>query len=383
MNKKIIFIFTFVFFLTVGSEKKALAEEIVLAVEGNGSGSENELNVSSTTQTSVVQENTANIQNEIGQTATTGNNTADANAGSQTNIETGLIDAKTAVENSQINLNSADNLSQGQNLNLQITQNGSNSNNLINLSSQNNLTISQGNDAQIINNLNISANSGSNLAEANNGDVSIKTGNIIQSVTLKNKNLNKSLIIGGNCCFTDSETSINIKGNGAGSINLLGLILENNSSFTSFNQLDIFNNIFLDPVTGFNSVSNNQGDVGITTGDIVSIISLENKDLNESLILGGCPECPIVPPSENPPPEVPPVNNPGSAQPSNPQAPAGGITLEKEGQAFGGQVLGAVLPVTGSWWFFLATLISFMVFLMGWYLRSCSACSPPLAYNVR
>ena len=79
-----------------------------ITITGNGADSENEVEELSLTQTTtVIQDNYADIDNNIHVDATTGGNTAEKNTGGDVSIETG--DAEVGVEVTNVaNSNSAD-----------------------------------------------------------------------------------------------------------------------------------------------------------------------------------------------------------------------------------------------------------------------------------
>lgn len=76
-----------------------------LNVSGNGAGSNNELNVSSNSNTHTQQNNTVNVTNNINSSANTGGNDASGNNGNVT-IKTGNATINTAVNN-EFNTNKA------------------------------------------------------------------------------------------------------------------------------------------------------------------------------------------------------------------------------------------------------------------------------------
>ena len=151
------------------------ADEIT--VSGNAEGSTNNVNVSTTQTTQTEQTNTAEITNNVEIDANTGDNTANENAG-DVNITTGDVNATSEIINAGINQNYVEAGCCNGELAINISGNGSDSNNTVGYSSNNNTNVSINNNANISNSVNGSANTGYNSANQNNGSVSIKTGDI-------------------------------------------------------------------------------------------------------------------------------------------------------------------------------------------------------------
>src|SRR3990167_7594248 len=95
---------------------------------------------------------------------------------------------------------------------VEISGNGSDSDNTVSVEQTNKTEVNQNNTANISNNVNVSSNTGDNKAEDNTGgDVSIDTGDSSANVTVTNSaNSNQASVNG--CCPTD--TSVKIAGNG-------------------------------------------------------------------------------------------------------------------------------------------------------------------------
>lgn len=169
------------------------------SIEGNGASSNNHLNQSQTSNTSVTLNQNAKITTNITGSANTGNNKALKN-GDHTTILTGDIRASNQIINTNINSSQIlvpVNFSSSSNA--KISGNGATTNNNIytNYSSTNTIKIL--NDATINNLINFYANSGGNIASYNNGDVFIKTGNIILDNLIKNVGINTSKVEIASC----------------------------------------------------------------------------------------------------------------------------------------------------------------------------------------
>lgn len=184
------------------------------------------------------------------------------------------------------------------------TGNGSNSNNSGSVDTTNTTTTNQENDAQIGNDLVLSADTGNNTASANTGgDSSITTGdaNVAANVlTFANNNIAGNVIYGIvnifgdligdiifpedqiNACCAGSLTAKNT-GNGTGSTNASDIdIIDTDNTFQT-NTADITNNLVFDANTGENAASRNTGgDSSINTGDTnidVNLLNIANTNL--------------------------------------------------------------------------------------------------------
>lgn len=197
---------------------------------GNGSGSDNDATIDSELNNETFQFNDATIENNIVLDANTGKNTTSGNTGGASSIETGNADVEVQV------INIANNNIDGGDMWLVIVNeagkwlgrivgapegsylagsdgfefvvgadgeitvvnagNGSNSTNAASANTVVNNTTTQKNTANIVNNLDLSANTGGNSASSNTGgDSSIETGNaeiIANIVNFVNNNITGS-----------------------------------------------------------------------------------------------------------------------------------------------------------------------------------------------
>lgn len=360
-----------------GSALPANAEQIVISVSDNGSGSSNEVSVSSQSETTVNQSNTAVIENNVTTNANTGNNSADNNTGGDTSITTGNITTNTTVSNENINNNSAQVPSGGSvGGNVTISGNGSFSNNSVSAVANHTTHVTQNNIANITNNTTTNANTGYNSANNNSGDVTIKTGSITAETTIKNKNINNSIakILGGcneNCTITH-DMILKIFGNGTGSVNNLLFSTDDTKTYTSNNLANIYNDVVHNLNTGGNSANGNNGDVAIITGDVKSTINITNEANSSTVIIDcGCKEKPEEQEHPTTPPTKPTPSGGHGGNGGGNGAPTSGDVL--------GAAIGEVLPATGNLFLLWATIASLILFFSGWYLRFRSGCAPGLA----
>ncbi|MBI2421124.1 MAG: hypothetical protein HYV38_03505 [Candidatus Levybacteria bacterium] len=350
-----------------------MAEEII--VSGNGSDSNSSVNVNLSQDNTVTQGNTANVNNNVDINADTGNNTANNNTSGDTSITTGDINIDSNIENSGVNQSSVDVGCCPGNVGLEISGNGTNSDNTIAYSQNNSTNINVNNNANITNNVNGKANTGYNEASNNTGgDVSITTGSITVSDTIKNNSINVYDIdaTSGN----GQDVSISIKDNGSASTNSIVFSDNSDVKIDVNNSANIVNNSKWDLNTGKNKANGNVGgDVRIATGDIIFSSTIENGPINVGIIdIDCCEEGEGPPPDGNPPPPPPPP--PSNGGNGNGGGGNGGVG----GAAAGPSAGGPILPITGAPSLMFLALINVVMFFMGWYLRLRSGRSPNLFF---
>lgn len=377
MIKKLLIV---LFVLPVFFPGKVNAEEFVIT--GNGNGSDSEVKVSVDQSTTVNQDNQANVDNNAEVKADTGANDVSDNTGGDSNITTGDITAKGTVNNDNVNFNKAGECPDGcpgpASFDVNIQGNGSESSNNVSIDSSNQIEINQNNDADITNDIYSDLNTGNNSATDNNGDVSIRTGDIDDELEVSNSRVNISKGIAG---FLESLFSISIKGNGTESDNDAFLTIKNLITVNVNNSAQIVNNIDDKVNTGNNKANGNVGDVDIVTGDISKRITIKNEDINVSKVVICC-EKEKVPEKEKPEEEKPPEVPPAAPPPGQVSAAAGAVSAA-EAAGVGEQVPevgpAEILPITGSYLLFILTILSAILFLGGLYLRLSTDVSPPRA----
>lgn len=364
MSKKIILSITLCLAVNASVITQVFAEEMVIS--GNGEGSSNEVSISSTQSTNVQQTNEANVQNNVENDINTGNNETNNNTG-DASIQTGDANSSVIVNN-ELNANFAENeCCPTPENSYAIEGNGEGSSNSIYSQTGTNINSNQVNNATITNNITVKANTGRNGASNNNGDVFIKTGNITSYITVNNTDINKSLT---NLAVASPAVSILISGNGANSQNNISLAIAKNITANITNNAFIFNNIFSHLNTGENKANKNNGNVLIETGDILSVIDVNNH-ANESFVHVDC-DCEIPNgESPDPTPTIPPspTQKPGDGKKDNPSngSVAGASSNSSNGHT---------LPATGSYFLFLITIANLIAFFLGWYLRFRSGAAP-------
>lgn len=334
-------------------------------VSGNGSGSTNEVNISSNSQTNVEQSNQAEVTNNLESTANTGENTASSNTGGDTTITTGDVSQAVGVENNtNASVANIECCPSGEN-NLAVSGNGADSTSNIGYTSSSQTSVNINQKSNIINDILGNANTGNNSTDNNTGgNTSIETGNISVKAEIGNST---------NFAFVTAPSDpggkgINVKifGNGSGSTNSILLNLNSSTDININNDATISNFLLWQANTGGNTAKGNTGgDVSIKTGNIVLDIILWNK-ANISIAKVPCCEekekpKPTPTPTPAPTPTPTPSNGDGDGDgDGNGRGNGGG----GGGAAGPGEVLGAAFPVTG-WGYLNLTLTALLFMLSG------------------
>lgn len=358
MSKRLVISILLCLAINVNIFTKVYAEEIT--VSGNGATSNNEVHVDNSNSTNVSQSNTNETKNSIENGTNTGENNVTSNQG-DTAITTGESKSITNVSNNtnaNITQNSSCCINQD-NSTYKIDGNGANSSSIINADNSSVLNSTSSNNITINNNISVTANTGENKASNNNGNVVIKTGDIISSVIVSN-NTNFSA---QSLSLPQTPINVSIKNNAANSKNAAYINVNKNLLSHEKNETNITNTIFSILNTGKNEANGNSGDVLIGTGSILSIINVSNN-ANLNFLHADC-ECE----GENTPP-TPTVTPPPSPQPcrdncgSNPTN--GSVGGASASSSSGG---GEVLPATGSYLTYLITILALITFFAGMFLR--------------
>lgn len=301
-------------------------DDVVVKNSGNGADSNNSSAVGVDSSTSVAIDNDANVDNYLNLDADSGNNAASYNVGNSeittgdANVsgvvitsanETGLGIVEYNIVDDQMgdvilvvpdNLFACSVCGGGDDVDVQNTGNGTESTNSASVDLTNDSNTDITNDADIVNNLELVANSGYNDTSYNTGgDSSITTGDANVSANLLN--LVNSTISGGvafivnifgdlvgDIIFPDNlpgiggtSLSATNSGNGADSTNTIDIDSTNDSNTTLNNFADIDNILNIDATTGDNKTSyNTGGDSGIETGDVfvnAEVLNVVNTNL--------------------------------------------------------------------------------------------------------
>lgn len=158
-----------------------------------------------------------------------------------------------------------------------ISGNGDNSQNQVSITSSQTTTVEQANNANVSNDLTSTASTGDNSVSLNTGDPSITTGNIQATTAVENNLVNSSVTQVG-CC--PDPTQVTISDNGASSTNQVDLTQTSQTTALVYQDATIVNSVTGYANTGLNSANHNNGDVSISTGDIVARVILANDGIN-------------------------------------------------------------------------------------------------------
>lgn len=255
-----------------------------ILISGNGSESDNKVKLNSQNNTSLFQDNTAKIKNNVDADAKTGHNDANRNTGGDVTVVTGNANTEVDILN-KANANVAEVGSNGNGgsagtVDARITGNGSFSDNKIKLNLDRSVTLVQDNKAKISNWVDANAKTGHNEAKDNTaGDVVIDTGNATARVDIDNlANFNAADIDCG--CVTDVNAKIS--GNGFESDSKIKAHLNDNVNLYQDNKAKLKNWVDTNAKTGKNEANRNTGaveavsDPFILTGHALSEDSVTN-----------------------------------------------------------------------------------------------------------
>jgi len=212
-----------------------------LKISGNGTKSDNKIDLDQSNKTEVFQTNKADVNNKVDVDSNTGDNDADDNTGGNVKIDTG--DASTTVNvGTTANANSAvvgGHGGEAGSLSAWVTGNGSDSDNDIYLDVDAATTLVQDNEADVDNHVYVDAETGDNDAEDNTGgDVMIETGDADADVTIDNMvNFNAADVDCG--CVLDLTAKV--AGNGTDSDNKIKADLESGKDVHQDNNSDLNN----------------------------------------------------------------------------------------------------------------------------------------------
>ena len=251
-----------------------------LTITGNGSDSNSDINVSFNNDVNVDQNNDADINNDINIEQETGENDANDNTGGDVNVTTGNTTANVDV----LNVANKNQASVEQcclnNVDVNISGNGTNSDNNVDLNLDNDVDIDQDNDADIDNDVNVEQETGENDANDNTGgDVAVLTGDTNATVEVDNLVNFNGADIEGCGCLTDLLAKI--AGNGTYSDNEINFDADSDLDVDQDNDANLDNDVNVEQETGENDVKDNtgdpDGDPSVETGNTDVNVSASNK----------------------------------------------------------------------------------------------------------
>jgi len=253
-----------------------LAQSTTLVISGNGAETDNDINLSQTTTTTVVQNNVANISNNVDADAETGENDQNYNTGGPVSLTTGDATTGVAISNTA-NSNVAEvSGCCDVDVDVEISDNGYKSDNTANLKLDNSTALFQNNYAYIKNEVDAESETGENDQNYNTGGpVSMETGDADTTVLIANKaNSNWAKIGDGS---GGASVSLKIIGNGAETDNDINLLFDRSLLLTQDNYANIKNKVDADAETGENDQNyNTGGPVSLETGDATTVVGIDN-----------------------------------------------------------------------------------------------------------
>lgn len=245
-------------------------------ISGNGSDSDNKVNLDSQASNGIFQDNNGKVKNDVDVDSKTGNNKAKDNTNGDVEIETGDSDVSVGILN-LLNSNAAKiggGDHDGGSLSLWILGNGSDSDNKIDADLTSENAVTQDNNAYVHNDVDVDSETGDNEAKDNTGgEVGISTGDAnVDALVATAGNFNWAEM-GCDCLFDDLTAKI--ADNGSDSDNNINLDLttgKNNGVFQD-NNAHLYNDVTdVNAETGDNKANDNTqgmygGDPSIETGD--------------------------------------------------------------------------------------------------------------------
>jgi len=256
---------------------------VEVKVSGNGYDSDNTANVGVVTSATVVQRNSANVENDVHSFLNTGWNDANWNTGG--NVEIGTGNAKGDVDlSTKVNKNVAEISGNGSGaLEVLISGNGAKTDNDAKVTVTSASQIEQTNFADILNDVLMFANSGKNDANWNTGgNVEIGTGNAEADVDVENlANFNAAEIDDCGCIVSGS---VKVKDNGYDSDNTANVVLASLNWAIQKNNLDCGDgmdacaSVFVKSDTGKNDANYNTegGEPEVSTGSAGGDVEINN-----------------------------------------------------------------------------------------------------------
>ena len=251
--------------------------ETTIVISGNGTDSNNTVEAGFTQTTSVVQSNEADVENRVDANASTGGNEANDNTGGEVSIDTGDADVEVNVSNT-LNHNSAEvDCCPGGDVEVEISGNGSDSENTVELGMGSEVEVWQENEADVENDVDADAKTGYNEAKDNTGgSVSIDTGNASVTIGLSTGANWNSAKVGGSGGGLGSLSAL-ILGNGTDSNNTIELGLGSLVLIAQANEADVENDVDAYAGTGENEAKDNTGgETSIDTGDATVDVTVDN-----------------------------------------------------------------------------------------------------------
>jgi len=257
-------------------------------ITGNGAKSQNTVQVTSGSTTTVQQSNVATVTNVVTTNSSTGGNTASKNTNGDVAVSTGDASSVVAVQNTLNSNDATVGCCGNTGLNALISGNGADSVNRVTAGDEKSATnVVQSNGAFVGNFVTTNNDTGLNTANKNNGgDVTVMTGDAKSTVGVSTTANSNTATVGGSSTPTVGGVSAVISGNGADSVNSVGLTSGHSTGVYQDNSAFVTNMITSGATTGENRANKNTGgDTWLETGDAVVIAAVVNKlNANEATV---------------------------------------------------------------------------------------------------
>jgi len=267
----------------------AFAATTSVEISGNGRDSVNDATVSNSSTTSVVQNNIADVNNNIQVNSNTGGNRANDNSG-EVYVRSGDAVTDVTVVN-DLNRNTArlDCCTTG-GTNVKIGGNLRDSDNSVTLSQDNSKNAFQTNVASVTNNVDVDAKTGNNHANDNlGGSVDVRSGATETVIGLFTKANDNKLLVGGGNSAGAGDVSALVMGNGRNSTNDIDLSMTRDLNVLQSNYAVVTNSVDVDAVTGKNHANDNSGEVMIRSGHALTGVLVDNMvNFNAAAVDCGC-----------------------------------------------------------------------------------------------
>jgi len=257
---------------------------------GNGAFSNNQVTVTQTNKNTAVQNNTAEITNNVTTSSETGDNHADFNTGGNSTIETGPAVNNTDITNeANKNVLVADGGCPCNNGTTVLQEdNGAFSANNANVSSTNNNQLFQTNDAIFNNTVHSDSNTGNNTAnDGTNGDQTIITGQAKNNTGILNA-ANENIAVAGQANGDSNSHGTDLRQvvNGAFANDTITLEKDNSNVVDQTNTAYISNNVKSNAESGDNAADfTTGGSALISTGSTWNNTALVTK-ANKNVVVG-------------------------------------------------------------------------------------------------
>ena len=162
--------------------------------------------------------------------------------------------------------------------NVTVSGNGPDSTNKVKVKNVKKTKLKQSNTSSVVNSIGVSQNTGGNTANKNNGgDVTVTSGNATATVNVTNSTGSNYMTWDSVCGCMVSDTTVDVKDNGADSYNKVKVVNYDSTKVTQNNTAAIVNAISVGQTTGDNKANkNNGGAVEVTSGDASAEITVEN-----------------------------------------------------------------------------------------------------------